>query len=44
MMRHPAALGQRGLRCSDVKAAIELRGIAGDYFAAELLGQPDAQR
>lgn len=37
VMRNPAALGNRGLCRADVEPSIELRGIARDYFAAELL-------
>jgi len=44
VMRNPAALGNRGLCRANIEPAIELRGIARDYFAAELFRQPDTQR
>ena len=44
VVRHSAALRRGWFGSADVEASIELRGIAGSYFSAELLSQPNAQR
>src|SRR5467141_2139608 len=44
MMRNAAAFGVAGLRGANIKAAIELRGIAGDHFPAELLRESHTER
>src|SRR5262245_40736552 len=44
MMWNLLAVGQRGLRCSDIKAAIELGGIANNNFAREFLREKNAER
>src|ERR1700719_397062 len=44
MVGNSATLWDSWFCGADVEAAIELRGIARDYFAAEPPGQPNAQR
>src|SRR5215467_6604108 len=44
MVWYVLALRRRWLRRSDIKAAIKLRGIAGNDFAAELLREKNSER
>src|SRR5438552_9494014 len=43
-MRYAAALGRGGLRGANIKAAVELRRIAGHHFSAETLRKLHAER
>ena len=40
MMRNSASVFRSRFGRADVEAAIELRGVAGHYFAAELFREP----